>query len=74
VQSDSDDYGRSDGEDTKGPGFHRSPQDLTLECGDAGNEAAVQAGWPARPLRDDCGAVEVTNDFAGIPTVATRSR
>lgn len=49
------------------PVFTTIPADLTLECGDPGNDDAVQAWLASAVATGSCGNVTVDNDFAGMP-------
>lgn len=52
--------------DTTAPTFTFVPADLTLECGDAGNDAAIAAWLASATAADTCGDVNVAHDYAGL--------
>jgi hypothetical protein len=49
------------------PVFTTTPADLALECGDPGNDDAVQAWLASAVATGGCGNVTLDNDFVGMP-------
>ncbi|MCC6359294.1 MAG: immunoglobulin domain-containing protein [Phycisphaerales bacterium] len=52
--------------DTTPPSFSTAPADLTLECADAGNDAAIATWLAGAAASDTCGSVAVSHDYSGL--------